>query len=32
LKLNDGMARLQVIASFFLWIAVLTCGRLIAYV
>lgn len=32
LKLNDGMARLQVVASFLLWIAVLTCGRLIAYV
>jgi hypothetical protein len=32
LKLNDGLARLQVIASFFLWIAVLSCGRLIAYI
>lgn len=32
LKLNDGMARLQVVASFFLWIAVLSCGRLIAYI
>ncbi len=32
LKLNDTIARLQVIASFFVWIAVLSCGRLIAYV
>ncbi len=32
LKLNDGIARLQVIASFFIWIGVLSCGRLIAYV
>ncbi len=32
LKLNDTIARLQVIASVFVWIAVLSCGRLIAYV
>jgi hypothetical protein len=32
LKLNDTIARLQVIASFFIWVAVLSCGRLIAYV
>ena len=32
LKLNDRLARLQVLASFFVWIAVLSCGRLIAYV
>ena len=32
LKLNDGVARLQVVASFFIWIGVLSCGRLIAYV
>ena len=32
LRLNDRIARLQVIASFFVWIAVLSCGRLIAYV
>jgi hypothetical protein len=32
LKLNDALARVQVLASFFVWIAVLSCGRLIAYV
>lgn len=32
LKLNDGIARLQVIASFVIWMGVLSCGRLIAYV
>jgi hypothetical protein len=32
LKLNDRLARLQVLASFLIWIAVLSCGRLIAYV
>lgn len=32
LKLNDKLARVQVLASFFVWIAVLSCGRLIAYV
>ena len=32
LKLNDTIARVQVIASVFVWIAVLSCGRLIAYV
>ena len=32
LKRNDGIARLQVVASFFIWIAILSCGRLIAYV
>ncbi len=32
LKLNDSIARLQVIASVVVWIAVLSCGRLIAYV
>ena len=32
LKLNDRIARVQVIASVFVWIAVLSCGRLIAYV
>ena len=32
LKRNDTIARLQVIASVFVWIAVLSCGRLIAYV
>ena len=29
---NDTTARVQVIASVFVWIAVLSCGRLIAYV
>ena len=32
LKRNDTTARVQVIASVFVWIAVLSCGRLIAYV
>jgi hypothetical protein len=32
LKLNDALARWQVLISFFAWIAVLSCGRLIAYV
>lgn len=32
LKLNDTVARLQVTASGIIWIAVLSCGRLIAYV
>jgi hypothetical protein len=32
LKRADGVAKLQVIASFIVWIAVLSCGRLIAYV
>ena len=32
LKRNDTIARVQVIASVFVWIAVLSCGRLIAYV
>lgn len=32
LQMNDRLARLQVLASFFVWIAVLSCGRLIAYV
>jgi hypothetical protein len=32
LKRVDAIAKLQVLASFFVWIAVLSCGRLIAYV
>jgi hypothetical protein len=32
LKLNDPIARLQVVASGVIWIGVLSCGRLIAYV
>ena len=32
LKRNNTIARVQVIASVFVWIAVLSCGRLIAYV
>ena len=32
LKLHDTIARFQVIVSGIIWIAVLSCGRLIAYV
>ena len=32
LKLNDLIGRMQVVASGFIWIGVLSCGRLIAYV